>query len=491
MVSWNVTIGGTTIDGIFEVNYDGGKTDKLGKASIVCANNSNNRSVSSGDEITIEKNGDVDYTGYVSGKPTEGGAKGVELEIEGIDKRAELKYQQVNRVFYQKDTGEIIRSSINSKIKPTSPPNEDKGYWLHQGDSLTDWSSNIPKFSLGGIANVSLSESGGEFIFCGWPQGSGKNVAVFEATFNAVPSKAIPGDGQIDTFYTRLSVNDNGEQFSLEIDLRDNAGNNYIWQPELGNKFQEMELKAENAVTEPTIGNKVSTDGTLEYRFKIDGSLPEGRGAAIDYASANPYRLQSRGTDIVPSEVEDTGNIITRRENKSIYEMVEEFSTEDGYVSYIDKSDVLHYEQSGQAFGGLEIDFNSTPVTAAKFNRDYEQITNKVIIQGAGDIRRTFKDSQSIQFYGISAREEPLVDKEIQTEEEAKRRGRGFLQKNAWNDAAFEFEIADADYKSLQVGNEIVVNWPPEGINDSFVVTQVETDYNGIVTVTLTSSESI
>lgn len=489
MVSWDVTIGGTTIDAIFEVNYDNGETDKIGKASIVCANNTNNRSVESGDDVIIKKNSEIDYTGYVSGKPTEAGAKGVELEIEAIDKRSELKYQQASRVFYQKDTGEIIRDAINYKLKPTSISNQGRGYYIHEGDSLTNWSSDIPKFSLGKIANVSLAKTGGEFIFCGWPQGSGSDKTEYEATFDDVPSRIIPGDGQLDSFFTRILINNSGEQFDLEIDLRDNAGNNYIWQPELqGSRFQTIELKAEDATTEATIGNEVFTNGTLEYRFKLAGTLPEGRGAAIDFASGIPYRLQNRATDIQPTEVEDTGNVITRRIDRSIFEMIREFATEDGYVSYVDNNDILHYEQGGQTFSNFEIDFDSTPVVNAEFNRDYQQIINRVIIQGDDDIRRTFEDSASINFYGISAREEPIVDEQIQTYDEASRRARGFLEKHAWDDSAFTFEIADADYQSLQTGDEIIVNWPPENISGSYVVTKVETDYHGIVTVNLTSS---
>lgn len=492
MVSWNATIGGITIDAIFEINYDKGETGKIGTASIICANNNNNRSVESGDDVTIQKNGVVDYTGYVSGKPTKAGSEGVELEIEAIDKRSELKYEQVSRVFYQKDTGEIIRSAINNKLRPTSVDNEGKGNYIHRGDNLTNWVSDIPNFSLGGIASVSLGKAGGEFIFCGWPEGSGSSKTEYAATFDNVPSNVIPGDGQVDTLFTRILINNGGEQFSLEIDLRDNAGNNYIWQPELqGSRFQQLTLPAEDAVTKATIGNKVSTNGTLEYRFKLAGTLPEGRGAAIDYASAVSYRTDNRTTDISPTEVQNSENVITRRVDRSLFAMIQEFATEDSYISYVDNNDILHYEPSGNTFSDFEIDYNTTPVVSAKFDRDYQQIINRVTVQGDGDIRATFEDSASIDFYGISAREQPLVDEQIQTMEEVKRRGRGFLSKHAWNDSAFTFEIADTNYKSIQTGNEMRVRWPPENINGSYIVTKTETDSSGIVTVNLTSSESI
>lgn len=492
MVTWDVTIGGTTITDIFEIEYDNGRSKKLGEASVICANNTNNRSVGSGDEVTIKKNGTVDYTGFVSGKPTAAGSKNVELEIECIDKRAELKYQQVNRVFYQKDTGEIIRKAVNEKLQPYATQNEKFGNFIHKGESTSNWSTDIPKFDIGNIANVSLEDIGSDFLFLGWPEGSGKDKDEYSLTYSSVPSDAIPGDGHVDTFYTRMLVNNAGEQFRVEVDLRDNYGNNYIWPLDLqGSRFAVHELKAEEAVTFADIGTKTTTDGTLEYRFKIDGSLPESRGAAVDFASSIPYATSSRSTKISPTAVEDTGHVITRRVDRSIFAMIKEFSTEDGYVSYVDDNDVLHYEQGAQQAANLNIDYNSTPVINAKFNRDYQQIINKVTVQGAGDIHVTLEDSASIDFYGISAREKPIVDKQIQTEQEAIRRGKGFLKSHAWDDSAFEFEIADSDFQSTRIGDEMQVTWPPENINGTFVVTQVESDYHGIVTLTFTSTSTV
>lgn len=492
MVSWDVTIGGQTITDIFEVNYDGGESAKLGTATVVCANNDSNRSVQSGDEVTIKKNGSIDFTGYVSGKPTKAGARSVELEIECIDKRSELKYQQVNRVFYQKNTGEIIRNAINDTLEAYATESEKNGNYIFKGESTNNWSSDIPKFSLGEIASTNLADVGGDFLFLGWPEGSGKDKDNYEATYTAVPSNCIPGDGKVDTFYTRLNVNNDGELFSVEVDLRDNFGNNYIWPIELqGSRFQRIELKAEDAVTEASIGTKLLTDGALEYRFKIDGSIPEARAAAIDFASTVPFGTSSRSTQISPSGVEDTDNVITRRVDRSIFEMIKEFSTEDGYVSYVDENDILYYEQGGQQVANLSIDYNTTPVVSAEFNRDYENIINKVTVQGDDDIRVTLEDSASIDFYGISAREEPLVDKQIQTRSEAVRRGKGFLKRNAWDDSAFTFEIGDSNYQSLQIGDDIPVTWPPEDISGTYTVTNVETDYHGIVTVELTSSDAV
>lgn len=490
MTDYEVTIGGTTITQIFDVQYNGGKSRTLGEATVVCGNNDNNRSIESGDEIVIKKNGVVDYSGYVTGKPTKAGVDNVEMEINANDKRMELKHQSVNRVFYQEDTGAIIRKAINQKLEPFSLTSDEYGNYIHKGGSTNNWTTNIPKFSVADIVSVSLSNVGSNFLFVGWPSGSGSK-SVYNLKYDNVPDDVIPGDGHLDTLFTRLAVNNKGDVFSLEIDLRDNYGNNYIWSPELPETgFEEYELKAENAIGTASIGSNLDENGSLEFRFSIDGNLPDSRAAAIDFASGIPYSTTDRETDIQPNEVDNTGNIVTRRIELSAFEMVKEFAIEDGYFSYVDVDDVLHYEQPGQR-RSLDIDYNNTKVVDAEFDRDYKNVTNKVTVQGAGDIRVTVEQTNSVEYYGVSSREEPIVDKTLQSEAEAVRRGEGYLAKNAWDDSAFTFVIANSEYRKLTLGDDIYINWPPEDIQGTFQVSNVENDKDGLVTVEITKRGTI
>lgn len=493
MVDYNVTIDGNQITNIFSVEYNHGQTDSLGKATVVCGNTNSNRIIGSsssdinqdsGQEMKIYKNGTLDFRGYVTGKPTKAGASKTELEIEAQDKRMILKHQQVNRVFYQTDIGEIIRKIISERLSPFTFGSE-LGQFITRCEDASQWDSDIPKTSTGSIVSLSLEKQGGDFMFFGWPEGSG-GINDYSARYPNVDSSVTVGDGQVDTFYTRLAINNNGGIFEAEVDLRDDYGNNYIWEldlPESG--FKEFTLKAEDAVTEASIGDKVLTDLTLEYRFSINGTLAGGRGCAIDYASAIPYRTDPRDIDIDPGGVSDTGNVITRRIERSAFETIKEFAIEEDLISYLDINDTLFYEPSGSN-QAQTIDYSTTNVVEAEFNRDYEEITNKVTVQGDDDIRVTIPQPNSIDFYGVSAREEAIVDKSIQTEIEAERRGRGYLSKNAWNDEAFSFVIANTDFQSVNLGDNITVDWPPENIFGTFQVSDTFTDSEGLVTINLT-----
>lgn len=494
MVNWIVTVGNLTLENVFDIEYNTGEEDGLGTATIICANSYNNRQIKSGEAVKITRNGSVDFRGYVVGKPTKGGADQINLEIDVVDKRSELQYLEPNRVFYQKDTGEIVKSLVNEKIKTVETDNE-YGVIIDKGKIQTEggpWSSNIPITENGDIAIISLSEVGENFIFLGWPEGSFSNP-IYKLTHDSVPTKAIPGDGQIDTFYTRLVVNNKGEIFEVEIDLRDNAGNNYIWNPDISESgFKTYELKGEDASSESQMENvsKLSNDGHLQYRFKTDGVLPEARAAGVDFASTVPYQVKSRNTPIGTSEVQNTGNVISRRIQENSFKAINQLATEDKYISYIDKDDELHYEPAGERLA-KRIEYSTTNVVEAKFNRDYQSITNRVTVKASGDIRVTEEEPSSINFYGISSREKPIVDKEIQTEEEARRRAKGFLDKNAWTDEAFNFVIGDQTFKNIEFGEEVFVKWPPENINGLYVVSDVKVDKDGLVYLSITNRSGI
>jgi hypothetical protein len=470
MVSYDVTIGGTQVENLFEITSGRSETKKVGMATIVASNTATNRSFNAGAEVIIRKNGNTEFTGVLMEDPT-AGRDDPKIELKAWSKKAELKFEQVNRTFYDKDTGQIIRNAINEESYAL---NEDD---LHRGSSLSGWSSETPVFETAGISSQELQERGYDLIFCGWREGANGEYTV---TYD-VDSGDLVGDGQLLQLKTRVLVADQGGQFTLDVELRDNFGNQYLWEDlnTRGSDFQTHELNAEDA----TPDGELSSDATLQYRFNIKGDLPEPRAAAIDYAAATFYATNDRGADISPTDVQSTGNSIVRHFDGNILNLITKLETEDDYISWVDENDVLHYAAAGDRTSAKTIDYSSTPVTKAKFNRDYSRIKNKVTVQGSGNIQVVLRDDASIKFYGVSARHEPLTDPDIETRDAAIKRGRGFLKKNAWNDTAMEFEIADASFAQVQVGEAIQVDWPPENINSEFVVTDVEPKDRGFVTL--------
>ncbi|AGC34502.1 baseplate hub [Haloarcula virus HVTV-2] len=475
MVTYDITVGGAQVENLFEVKTGRSETKKVATAEIVASNTATNRSFGAGEEVIIKKNGATEFKGVLMEKPT-AGRDDPRITIKAWSKKAELKFEQVNRTFYNKDTGQVIRDAINDEAFAL---NEDD---IHRGSSTANWSSDIPVFQLADISSQSLQERGSNLIFCGWRKGnSGDYYAQFD-----VDTSDLVGDGQLLQFKTRLLVADQGGQFTLDIELRDEFGNQYVWEDltTRGQDFITYELNAEDASPD----GQVSSDATLEYRFDIKGDLPEPRAAAIDYAAATFYATQSRGADISPTDVQNTGHDIIRRFDGNILQLLTKLETEDDYISWVDDSDVLHYAAAGDKTATKEIDYDTTPVSKAEFNRDYSRIKNKVTVQGSGNIQVVLRDDASIKFYGVSARHEPITDPDLETRDDAIKRGKGFLKQNAWNDTAMKFEVADSSFAEVQVGEAIQVTWPPENINGEFVVTDVETDEWGFVTLSVSGN---
>jgi hypothetical protein len=476
MVTYDITVGGVQIDNLFRLKTGRSETKKVATAEIEVSNTPKNRGFGPGDEVVVKKNGQTEFTGVLMEKPT-AGRDDPRLLLKAWSKKAELKFEQVNRVFYNEDTGKIIRDAVNEEAFSLNQEN------LHVGSSLNGWSSETPVFELADIFSQELQERGSNLIFCGWREGSQGDYSVDYS----VDSSDLTGDGQLLQLTTRILIADQGGQFSLDVELRDNNGNNYLWEDlnTRGSDFNVYTLKAEDATP---VDGQLTTNGTLRYQFRVKGLLPEPRAAAIDYAAATFYATQSRNADVSPTDVENTGNKIVRRFDGNILQLLTKLETEDQNISWVDSDDVLHYASRGDVVSDRSVEYSSTPVTSAEFNRDYSRIKNKVTVQGAGDIQTVLRDNASIKFYGVSPRHEPITDPDIETREDAIKRGRGFLKKNAWDDTAIVFEIANAAFADIQIGEAISVVWPPEDINRQFVVTDIETDEWGFVTLSVSGN---
>ncbi|AGM11216.1 hypothetical protein M197_gp51 [Haloarcula hispanica tailed virus 2] len=473
MVSWTVTVEGTDLDAVSDVEPVSGDAGRLGTAKVVAGNTAANRAVSSGDDAQVKRNGTVEFDGKVTKAPG-GGKYQEQLEFTIADNRVVLRYIEVHRPFYEMDTGDIIKAAVTEEASVRSPT------FIHRGDDLTGWSSDTPEFELLDSDEKRVHEYGSNVLFAGWPGGSSGDYSI---TFTNVPSSAIPGDGQIIRLTTRMLVNNRGDQIECEVDLRDNAGNNYIWTPErLDTNFREYTFAAEDAVSEADIGSALGTNGALEYRFRLKGNLPEPRAVGIDMAQTLPFVTGARTTDITVNNVQTTGRTITRRFDENVMQMLQTLGDEDGFDSWVDSSDDLHYEPGGTRSANFSITDN-TPVTDYNFDRDYDRIVNKVTVQGANDIQVTAVDSASIDFYGISEREEQIVDREIQTEAEADRRAREYLEDNAWHDTAIMFEVADVDYAGVSIGEAMRVQWSPEGVDTIYNVSKKTVSDAGYVTL--------
>lgn len=470
-----VIIDGSTVTDLLDVSYSGEGSSELGTAQISVPNTEANRGAYAyGDEVEIRQSGRTEWSGFLSKKPTSNG--GLDLTIHARDKRAILHNSEVHRPFYDMDPGEVIREAVEYRTDPRSPR------LIFGGSDLTDTESSLPTFELADLSAHDLTEWGINLWFGLWNAGAEGSDYV---RYDNVSPLAAPA-GRVLWVETRFLVNNAGDYFSGELELRDDGGNNYVWDLEIpqGAEFVTRRFPVEEATDE---GAELLTDCELEYRFEIDGDLPERRGMVIDYARIRPFSLDARPATLDTSGVENADRKITRRFDASVLEVIDTFATEDNAVSFVD-DETLVYRPTGAEFSPVSLSYSSTRVTEATITRDASNITNQVTVQGAGNRQKTLRSSASIDYYGVSERAKPLIDTSIQSEAELVEWGEGYLNENAWKDTDMSFTVADPDYRDVQVGDTLLVEWPPEGISGLWTVSNVETDTAGFVTVHFTGS---
>jgi len=491
MTNYRVDVDGTTATKVIDVDYEKTTGGDIGQANITVGNTQTNRNLfapAAVVEVFYEDPNNAgsyvkDWVGEVIGNPSNKSKRNLTLEVEAETKVAQVEYGKVNRPFIEMDSGAILREAIDKTVEPYTRPK-----YVHRGDDLSNWSSDATYFELGEINSKGLNEYGRDVFFFGLKEGQS---GTFEATYDAVSFSEAPG-GRILKAETRMLVANQGNVISGEIELVDDDGNSYVWELEIPGYggFETYELPVEDAEVNGSSA-QLSGSGKLEYRFSVDGGLPEDRAIAIDMFRTTPFALNDRGTAISTSGIEDTGRVITRRVDDSILSLAETLSQEDGAVFYVDESDVAHYETAGDTHvdPSLNID-SSTTIVDVDVDRDFD-VRNRVTVQGKGDLQATFEDSSSIEFYNTEApKEEPIIDKSLRTRDQLETRARGFLRDKAWEDTAVEFTIGDAAYRDVTVGQAIDVTWSPEDIDGTFTISKVGSTPEGYVVIGLTGNTS-
>lgn len=492
MANVKVEVDGTQASDVFDVEFESASGADIGGATVTVANTQSNRNLfASGAEVAIFREDtsnpgtfDKEWVGEVIGKPSNASRDNLSLSIEAESKVAQAEYGKINRPFIEMDTGAIVREAVNKQVEPYTRP-----VFIHRGSSTTNWSSDAPIFELADVDSKGLNQFGSDVLFAGFRE---DQAGTFHVTFDDVPASAAP-DGRILKFETRLLAHNDGNVFSGEVELRDAGGNNYVWDLDLPGYggFKTFEFAVEDADFD---AGELGSNLSLEYRFTVDGGLPEDRAIAIDMARTTPFSLQSRQTALSTAEVETTGRTISRRFDASILEVANALAIEDGATVFVDENDVLHYESKGDTHvpPSLNIvDDGSVPVVNVEVDRDYD-VRNRVTVQGKGDLQRTFEDTSSIDFYNTEApKEEPIIDKSLRTDEQLEARARGFLTEHAWEDTAVEFTIASGKWKDVDVGQAIDVSWSNEDVNGTFIVSSVGTTSAGYVTIGMAGSTQV
>ena len=488
MTNYQVEVDGTTASNIIDVSYDKPDSGSIGEAKITVGNSSTNRSLfEAGAEVVVKVEDpnnpgtfDVDFRGEVISKPSNASRDNISLEVTAETTASQAEYAKVTRPFIERTNSEIIEDAVAEVVDP-EPVIVD----IHKAESTADWSVNFAEFEL--MDTVSnIVRDGDDALYFGIPPGtSGTKYAEYTG------GPTVTGR-RLDWLETRFLLADKGAYFDAKVIIVDGAGIQFEWIIETTGRAENVvyELPVEDADTIKTSADY--PNGTLRYEFTTDGNVPDERALMIDSAKAIEFTTGTRSTDLT-TDVEATTRTATRRLNDSILNVADDFADEDGYTAFVDSSNVLSYKRSGSVDAPVSIDYstNDAQVVEVTVDRDFD-VRNVVTIQGKDDLRETFESTNSIDFYNVRApKEEPIDDPTIRTEDGLRRRARGFLADEAFDDGAIVFTVGNSDFRDVVPGQNMSITWPPEGLDDDYVVGSVGRTAEGYTTISLSGNVSI
>jgi len=488
MANYEVEADGTTVSNVIDVSAEKPDAGSIGEAKITVGNSETNRGLfAPGAEVVVKTEDpdnpgtfDTDWRGTVLSKPSNTSANNLSLEVTAETSAAQAEYAKVTRPFIERTNSEIIEKSVAESVDP-----EPVIFDIHKAESTADWSHNFGDFEL--MDTVSdIVRDGDDALYFGIPPGSSGTLY---AEYSGGPT--VTGR-RLDVLETRFLLADKGAYFDAFVYLVDGAGIQYKWSIETTGRAENVlyELPVEDAAEITTSADY--PNGTLRYEFITGGNVPDERALMIDSATTVEFKTESRSTDLT-TDVEPTTRKATRRLNDSILNIANDFAKEDGYTAYVDTSNVLSYKRSGSASAPVSIDYSDSDakVVDVDVDRDFD-VRNVVTIQGKDDLRETFESTQSIDFYNTrSPKEEPIDDPTIRTEAGLRRRARGFLADEAFDDGSIIFTVANPDFRAVVPGQLMPIDWPPEGLDDDFVVGSVGRTTEGYTTISLSGNVSL
>lgn len=468
----DVKIAGLSPDQVLDVSATDRSGAELGTATIQCVDTASNRNFQPGDDIDIDFGPGVTWEGSVTGQPS---ASNGRLTFTGHGDLLTFKHGRLYRVFYNIESSEAVRDMVTEQTEQLPE------FLIHTGDSPGDWSSEAPVAEPYQGDRAGLYDFGTDMLFLGCREGFAGEL---RTTYSNVTSDAIE-DGFFE-LKSRMITRDLAGIWSIIIELKTPGGTSYRWEPELRQGPHTYTLAVEDAVPK----DSGLSSGELRYRFISSGVVAEPFGVFLDHAATIPFRTSSRPNALSIDRIDPSGRTITRRFDSSVGRAVEELAVEDD-AAFADKSNGFQYIPGGeiQSTAGLTIDRNgSTPITNVDVDRDFESIRNEVVVQGADGVEVVVREQGSIDFYGPLPRPEPITDPELQTEDEARERGNGFLEDRAYNDADVTYSIADLSYAQLNGEEYVEVKDSDEGLDGEYKIGNIEVTSDGIVNVTVTAS---
>ena len=426
--------------------------------------------------IEIYKDNNIDFIGKVKNIESDS-----QLTVTLEEQYTELlDFDTHGKIFYERDSGEAIQELISKDI-------ESKGIEIiNDGSSLTDVTGTPPIFELADFVELKPEKLGTNLIFCGFPKDTTSQTN-YTVTIDNINTK-----GDIFTYFDlNLITNNKSGSFTIKVQYIDKNNKNYLWDLGEIDGINEYKLARDKAKPQRTKGDLDPSLNTNTNKMRliitVKGKLIEDRAIAIDGIKSKSVDIINRENTFNNVTIPNSGRNIIRKFTNTVSEAVYKILEEENKKIIIDENNNLTVKQKGETSSNLIIDDN-TPILEFDTEQDTNNIYNRIIVEGDGDVYAEQESKQSIDYFGFTNTKK-IRDTSIKTKKNALEKASKQLEKYSFKDVKIFVETPPLKVaQNTKTGDEIQINL--NGINDTFIVKEIEKQNNGKIKFTI-DAESI
>lgn len=463
------------LTGVADVSFARNFRNEATEATVELFSREEAQSLNLNETIEIRnREGDRVFIGNVKTTPT--GDTQRTYTIKAKQRYVEaFEFHSNNRVFYQEDSGTVMRKLITEDI-------ESRGKELALTcDSLDMIESDAPVVELGEFSTIRPEDYGDDIIFIGYP----KNIAddnKYHATF---PDIEFKGD-ELQRLEMRLILNNISGVMDITVQYVDDDNTNYVW--ELGDSVdgvKELELRVDEArdIDIDKGLDPESNPNTLRIVTEIQGEPVESRAIGIDSIKTASVDVVSRPHGFNSVNIPDTGRPITRRFTESVSEAIYAILEEEKGKLIVDEEDNVQYREAGERDAELEIIKGETPVVSLDVDTDVTRIRNHIVVQGEEDLVVSKESDASRRFFD-QTKTYKRRDESIKRETDAIDKANELLNELAFRDTEITVVMPNTGvFEKARTGDNVRVEW--DNIQNEFILDEIQDSTDEFIELTL------
>lgn len=462
---------GTQYESVIDIAFNKTYSNRATIADVTFASRQEASGLNLEQEIEIlDSSGNREFLGIVKNKPENFATNDTyTIKLEQAYSKL-LDFDVNNRTFYQVDSGQVIDSLITEEV-------DQRGADLvYAGDQTADVTSDATYVELCNFKQIRPESYGTDMLFIGFDSSSSSNQ------YDTIIDNITYSGEIIQQIDIHMIANNLGDLFDYTIQYVDANNKNHVWTNDSfdGSGFLHLNLEdARDKEIQGGLDPSVDTEKIL-IRVELSGTPIEIRAIAIDAIITNSIDVNNRDHGFDAVNVPNSGRDLIRNFTETASEGIYNILQEENKKLIISEENTVEIVEEGEQSSELEID-DDTPVIDIDIDTNPDNIINKVIVEGQGDVYTKAEDRGSQSFYGFT-KTRRVRDQSLVRGKEAREKADEILRKNAWTDTEITVKVPPLNsLQNTNVGDSI--DFTRGSVNTTMIIKEITKSDNDLVKI--------